>query len=71
MLPLAESESKSMSTSHSSAVSTGTDDPPGITALSGRSSRSIPPPRSWINSRSGSPMGASYTPGRLTWPLSA
>jgi len=45
-VPILDNESKSRLTSHSSAVSTGTDDPPGMQAFSGRSSCSIPPPRS-------------------------
>src|SRR5436190_16339701 len=46
----------------------GTDDPPGITAFSVRPSRT-PPAKPSINSRSVIVIGASYTPGRLTCPL--
>src|SRR6185436_21148329 len=46
----------------------GTDDPPGMTAFSVRPSRT-PPAWPSINSRSVMLIDASYTPGRLTWPL--
>ena len=46
----------------------GTDDPPGITAFSVRPSRT-PPARPSTSSRSVMFIGASYTPGRFTWPL--
>src|SRR5919204_4115258 len=46
----------------------GTDDPPGMTALSVRPSRT-PPACPSISSRSVMFIDASYTPGRLTWPL--
>src|SRR4051812_44618763 len=46
----------------------GTDDPPGITALSVRPSRT-PPAWPSISSRSVMDIDASYTPGRRTWPL--
>src|SRR6266566_7971736 len=56
-----------MGRSHSSALSTGHDDPPGITAFSFLPPR-IPPPTSLIIRMSGKPIGNSYTPGLLTWP---
>src|SRR5438552_12696041 len=46
----------------------GTDDPPGITALSVRPSRT-PPAHPSISSRSVMLIDASKTPGRRTWPL--
>ena len=42
-----------------SAGTMRTDEPPGMTALSGNSGRSIPPPSSWISSIIGRPSGAS------------
>src|SRR5262245_55767351 len=45
----------------------GTDDPPGITALSLRPGR-IPPARSWMRSFMGKPMVISKLPGLVTWP---
>src|SRR5204863_8344954 len=45
-----------------------TDEPPGMTALSMRPSRT-PPAWPSMSSRSVMFMAASYTPGRFTWPL--
>src|SRR5208283_869020 len=54
--------------SHSSAVSTGQLDPPGMSAFNFLPLR-MPPPTSSIICFTGKPMRSSYTPGLLTWPV--
>src|SRR5262249_10262772 len=62
-------ESKSMvAPSHSSAVRTGHEDPPGIMAFNFLPLR-MPPPTSSIIDFTGKPSRNSYTPGLLTWPV--
>src|SRR5690625_6887744 len=61
-------DSKSSGTSRCSAVSSGVEDPPGVQNFSSWPLR-IPPHIS-SNSRSVIPSGASYWPGRSTWPES-
>jgi hypothetical protein len=56
--PAFTTESKSIATSHSSALSTGTEDPPGMTAFSLRPFHT-PPPCSSIICLSGVPIGSS------------
>ncbi len=65
--PFCESEVTSSRVSIWSAVITGKDEPPTITALSCRPF-AIPPPRSSIRWRTVMPCGASYAPGRTTLP---
>ena len=67
MEPALATESKSIGVSSWSAVSTGTEEPPGMTALHFLPSR-MPPATSSIIRRKGNPIGSSYKPGRLTWP---
>ena len=65
--PALRSESKSIVQSRMAAAgSTGTDDPPGITALSLRPPRM--PPQISSSSRNGIPSGNSKFPGRATCP---
>jgi hypothetical protein len=52
--------------SRCSLVKIGVDEPPGVKNLSGMPS-SMPPADS-SNCRSVVPIGASYWPGRVTWP---
>src|SRR4051794_8515914 len=66
--PAFDTPSKLASTSSWFGSRIGTDDPPGITALSARPSRT-PPAKSKISSRSVDFIEASYTPGFATWPL--
>jgi hypothetical protein len=66
--PACCTESKSIATSIWSGVNTGIEAPPGITALSVRPF-AMPPACSKMISRSGVPIGSSYTPGRRTCPL--
>src|SRR5579863_147967 len=54
--------------SHSAAVNTGHDDPPGMNAFIFFPLR-IPPPTSSIICFTGNPRRSSYTPGLLTWPV--
>ena len=59
IVPACERESKSSVTfSASDAVRIGVDEPPGMTAFSDLPS-AIPPPTSWMRSRSGKPCGSS------------
>ena len=70
MVFLALRVSKSEAHSASSAVITAAELPPGMIALSFFPSR-IPPQYSSSKTRKVVPIGASCTPGRFTWPLTA
>jgi hypothetical protein len=54
--------------SHSAAVSTGHDEPPGMNAFNFLP-RGMPPPTSSIICITGKPSRNSYTPGLLMWPV--
>jgi hypothetical protein len=64
--PAAAAPSKSSGTSRCSAVKYGVDEPPGVQNFSSWPGRT--PPASESRSRSVVPSGASYWPGRFTWP---
>src|SRR3970282_1062629 len=68
MEPAFATESKSKGVSSWLAVSTGVDDPPGITAFTFLPFQH-PPPTFSLSRRSGKPMGNSYTRGLFTCPV--